>query len=224
MTLSEAIRERHTVRKYTNQKLPENVVNQLSCRIGELNGQYGLNMRLITDNTQAFGGLLGLVLAKGVRNYIVLAGKDSPDVDENLGYCGIDAALLAQMLGLNSWWVGGTFSRKKVAKTASISENEKMTGVIAIGYGAEQGEPHKSKKPSDVSKYKGSEPDWFLEGVKASLLAPTALNKQDFFIEGDGNKVSIRCGSGSFGKTDLGIVKYHFEVGAGKDNFEWTDR
>lgn len=23
-------------------------------------------------------------------------------------------------------------------------------------------------------------------------------------------------------KLDLGIVKYHFEIGAGKDNFEWA--
>jgi hypothetical protein len=25
-----------------------------------------------------------------------------------------------------------------------------------------------------------------------------------------------------YSKMDLGIVKYHFEVGAGKDNFEWA--
>jgi len=26
---------------------------------------------------------------------------------------------------------------------------------------------------------------------------------------------------GSYVHTDLGIVKYHFEIGAGKENFEW---
>jgi hypothetical protein len=29
---------------------------------------------------------------------------------------------------------------------------------------------------------------------------------------------------GPFSKVDLGIGKYHFEVGAGKENFEWVDK
>ena len=34
-------------------------------------------------------------------------------------------------------------------------------------------------------------------------------------------KVEIQTGYGPFVKTDKGIVKYHFEIGAGKENFEW---
>lgn len=40
-------------------------------------------------------------------------------------------------------------------------------------------------------------------------------------ITGKDNEVSISCDNGKWSGTDLGIVKYHFEVGAGKDNFQW---
>ncbi len=54
------------------------------------------------------------------------------------------------------------------------------------------------------------------------MLAPTAMNKQKFRFSLDGNKVKIDTVSGVCTKIDLGIVKYHFEIGAGKENFEWA--
>ena len=37
-------------------------------------------------------------------------------------------------------------------------------------------------------------------------------------------RVRVRKGTSILGYTqmDLGIAKYHFEIGAGKDNFEWV--
>lgn len=221
MTIEEAIKSRHTVRKYEDRRIPKEVADQLIARIQEKNEKYDLNMKLVLDNTEAFGAVLKLILAKGVRNYLVLAGKNAEDLDEKLGYCGTDIMLYAQTLGLNSWWVGGTFSKKGAKKNAQIADDEKMTGIIAIGYGAIQGVPHKSKRPEEISRYNGNAPDWFTKGVEAVLLAPTALNKQAFLIKGDQNKVSMTCENGAFSGTDLGIGKYHFEIGAGKENFEW---
>ena len=64
--------------------------------------------------------------------------------------------------------------------------------------------------------------DWFLRGVDAALLAPTAMNQQKFTFTCKGNLVSAKAGMGFYSKTDLGIVKYHFELGAGKENFRWV--
>ena len=64
-------------------------------------------------------------------------------------------------------------------------------------------------------------PEWFKRGAQAALLAPTALNRQDFKIELRGGKISIERESGKSADVSLGIVKYHFELGAGKENFEW---
>lgn len=222
MTLKEATEQRHTVRRYTDKKLPDDIVGKLTERINRCNEKYGLSMKLITENTDALGAAVKLIMAKGVRNYIVLAGKDLPGTDEKLGYCGADIMLFAQTLGLNSWWIGGTFSRSGVRKNLPENEAEKLIGVIAVGFGAAQGVPHKSKNPEAVSSYDGTVPQWFVNGVKTALLAPTALNKQAFSIKGNGSDVKITYnGGGVFSRTDLGIVKYHFELGAGKENFRW---
>ena len=63
--------------------------------------------------------------------------------------------------------------------------------------------------------------------MEAALLAPTAVNQQKFkFILLDGNKVKAETTFSLTGKSylyyDLGIVKCHFEIGAGKENFEWA--
>lgn len=218
MTMMEAMQSRHTVRRYTERAIPAEILEQLEKRLEEHNKKYGLHMKLMINNEKAFGAMMKLILAKGVKNYIILAGEDISGVDEQLGYCGADMALFAQTFGLNSWWVGGTFHKKNVAKYA---QGEKVTGIIAIGYGATQGKAHKSKKAEEVSSYNGTAPDWFERGVNAALLAPTALNKQAFIIKGENHKISISCHNGIFSETDLGIVKYHFEMGAGTEHFEW---
>lgn len=222
MTIKEAAERRHMVRRYTGRKLPKDITELLTEKIDENNKKYNLKMKLVLENTEALGAAVKLILAKGVRNYIVLAGEDTPNIDERLGYCGADVMLLAQALGLNSWWVGGTFSRKGAKKNAGAAEEEKIAGIIAVGYGANQGTPHKSKKPEEVSRYSGAAPEWFIKGVEAALLAPTALNKQAFLIKGGGRKVSVACCNGKYSGMDLGIVKFHFEIGAGKENFEWV--
>ena len=221
MTLEEAMRSRHTVRRYTDRRLLGDVEEQLKGRIGQNNRERGLAMSLVTENTEAFGPALRLFLAKGVRNYVILAGRDRPGLEEDLGYCGADVMLFAQTLGLNSWWVGGTYSRKGVGRNAA-PEAEKLLGLIALGYGASQGVPHKSKKPEDVAAYEREAPEWFTKGVKALLRAPTALNKQAFTLRGEGRRVSLSCDNGIFSGVDLGIGKYHFELGAGKENFDWA--
>lgn len=221
MTLEEAMRSRHTVRRYTDRTLPEEIAAQLGDRIGRHNRERGLAMGLVTENPEAFGPVLRLVLAKGVRNYVVLAGRDRPGLGEDLGYCGADVMLLAQTLGLNSWWVGGTFSRKGLRKNAA-PEAERILGLLAVGYGAVQGVPHKSRPPEEIAAYAGEAPAWFSKGVEAVLLAPTALNRQAFTIRGEGRKVSMTCDSGVFSGVDLGIGKYHFEIGAGRENFDWA--
>ena len=58
--------------------------------------------------------------------------------------------------------------------------------------------------------------------VEAALLAPTAMNQQKFTFALSGNRVSVKAGIGFYTKIDLGIVKYHFEAGAGTEHFVWA--
>ncbi|MCI8336137.1 MAG: nitroreductase [Peptococcaceae bacterium] len=223
MDMKEAMFQRHTVRKYIDRPIPRDLVADIAARLQQHNEAYGLNMQLITENNDAFNAVLKLVLAKGVHNYIILAGPDTADLGEKIGYSGADMMLYVQTLGLNTWWVGGTFSRKGVEKHADLPDGQRLLGVIVVGYGQTQGVPHKSKKAADISAYQGEAPTWFQQGVTAVLLAPTALNKQAFTIHGVGNQVRMQCDNGAFSGVDLGIGKYHFELGAGKENFTWTE-
>lgn len=220
MTMKEAIKERHMVRQYTDKAIPADIVELINARIAENNKKYDLELALAVGNSDGIGGMAKLLPSRTVNNYIVLAGADTSELDEKLGYCGADLILYAQTLGLNTWWIGGMFNGKGALKNLSNKE-VRVNGVIAIGYGRTQGVPHKSKTAAEISEYNGDAPQWFVDGVDALLCAPTALNKQPYVVRGDGNKVSISAGDGHFSGIDLGIGKYHFEVGAGRENFEW---
>jgi hypothetical protein len=100
--------------------------------------------------------------------------------------------------------------------------------MIALGYGETQGVPHKIKSVEDVSNASDITPSWFRKGVEAALLAPTAVNQQKFSFEYVGmsnNRHQVRAIKGfsmiGYTQMDLGIAKCHFEIGAGKENFEW---
>ena len=156
---------------------------------------------------------------RGVTDYIALVGKKGPDLEETCGYYGERLVLKAQQLGLGTCWVALTY--RKVTDAFTVGSDEKLCAVITVGYGKTPGTPHRSKPLSAVVKAEGPLPDWFQAGAEAALLAPTAMNQQKFVFTLNGDKVSARAGLGFYSKIDLGIVKYHFELGAGKENFTW---
>lgn len=222
MELTEIIKLRHSVRTYSDKALPADVVAALRTRIETCNAESGLFMQLVTDEPKAFSGTLAHYgKFSGVSNYIALVGKKSPWLDELCGYYGEQIVLLAQQLGLNTCWVGMTYS--KILDRIAIHKGEKLCAVIAIGYGLTQGVPHKIKTFDDVvEKAAGTDfPQWFRRGVEAALLAPTAVNQQKFKFALHDKTVSLKAGWGFFAKVDLGIVRYHFEIGAGTQHFTW---
>ena len=225
MTIQEAIESRHSVRAYTSQPLSGEAVRELREKIAELNGEGRLNIQLILNEPKAFQGVLARYgKFRNVNNYIVMAGKRADDLDERVGYYGEQLVLFAQTLGLNTCWVGLSYS--KVPGTYVLNDDEKIACYIAIGYGETQGVSHKIKTIGQVSNATDKTPVWFEKGVKAALLAPTAVNQQKFSFEylGEENnhhQVKARRGFSVIGYTqiDLGIAKCHFEIGAGKENF-----
>lgn len=214
MDFKEAIKKRHVVRRYRDEELDLETVSALKRRIEEDNEKYQVHVKLETGDSSALN-LMGKLASKNAVNYFIMSGKESADLNERLGYVGADLMLYAQTLGLNTWWIGGTFSKKNVERKAP---NQKVIGIIVVGYGETAGERHKQKDVEAVSSYEGETPDWFVAGVNAALLAPTAFGKQNFLISGKGQKVALKCDTCG---EDLGLVKYHFELGAGKENFEW---
>ena len=226
MTLQEAITARHSVRKYIDKEIPADIVTVLQDKIAEYNKVGNLNIQLVLNETRAFTGMLSYGSFSGVRNYFVMVGKKGADLDERVGYYGEQLVLLAQTLGLNTCWVG--LSYRKVPEAYNVGKDEKLACMIALGYGETQGVSHKIKTIEQVSNASDLTPAWFKRGVEAALLAPTAVNQQKFSFEYVGmsnNRHLVRAKKGfsmiGYTQMDLGIAKYHFEIGAGKENFIW---
>ena len=221
MTIMEAIRQRHSVRQYTDKPLGEDVIRPLEEEIAACNKESGLHIQLVKNEPKAFDSFMAHYgKFSGVTNYIAMIGKKGPDLEETCGYYGERLVLKAQQLGLNTCWVAMTYS--KIRSAFSVGEGEKLCIVISLGYGKTQGVPHKSKAIEKMAKTDGPAPDWFTSGVGAALLAPTAMNQQKFQFTLTDDKVSVRAGVGFYTKIDLGIVRYHFEAGAGKEHFTWA--
>ena len=217
----ETIRARHSVRQYLDKPLTAEDISALTAEIAACNSEGGLHIQLVTDEPEAFAGFMARYgKFSGVKNYIAMIGKKGPDLDERCGYYGERLVLLAQQLGLNTCWVGLSYRKVKAAYT--VDSGESLRAVIAVGYGAAQGTPHRSKAMREVARAPEPAPEWFRNGMEAVLLAPTAVNQQKFVFTLADGKVRAQAGGGFYTKMDLGIAKYHFELGAGKENFQWA--
>lgn len=230
MTIQEAMKERHSVRTYLDRPIPAEILAPLRALMEECNEKGNLHIQLVLDDPKAFDSRLAHYgHFAGVRNYFALVGSKGGDLDERLGYWGEHLVLKAQMLGLNTCWVGLTY--RKNAAVLNIGAGERLRAVIAVGYGANNGVPHKVKsleklgRLNPVALAKHAEmPQWFINGVKAAQLAPTAMNQQKFqFTLWREKAVLAQTSWGFFAKMDLGIAKYHFELGAGSDCFFWCE-
>ena len=221
MNVMEAMTARHSVRQYEDKAIEPEKLAALEQEITACNQEGGLHIQLVKDEPRAFDGFMAHYgKFSGVRNYIALIGPKGADLDEKCGYYGERLVLLAQMLGLNTCWVAMTYSKIRTAFT--VNAGEKLCVVIALGYGKTQGVAHKSKTFEEVAQVSGEVPAWFRSGVEAALLAPTAMNQQKFQLTLNGDQLTAKAGTAFYSKVDLGIVKYHLELGAGKENFSWA--
>ena len=226
MTLLEAISARHSVRKYLDKEIPADIIVALRDKIEECNKIGNLNIQLVQNETKAFTGMLSYGSFSRVKNYLVMVGKKSKDLDERVGYYGEQIVLFAQTLGLNTCWAG--LSYRKVPEAYIVGNDQKLVCMIAVGYGETQGVGHKIKTVEQVSNASDITPSWFKRGVEAALLAPTAVNQQKFSFEYVGMKNSrhiVKANKGfsmaGYTNIDLGIAKLHFEICVGKEKFEW---
>lgn len=215
------VKTRHSVRSFYDKPIEEHAKEELQALIDECNSKADLNIQLVINEKDAFGkSRYGTI--KNCQNYVAMIGPRSRHLDTLCGYYGEKIVLKAQELGLNSCWVELTYNKSKVP--CVIDPNEKLVIVIALGYGKNSGSARKSKKFEDVSKTIKNVPDWYKRGVEFALYAPTAMNQQKFKFElKEPNEVSLKvAGLGICTDIDLGIVKYHFELGAGLENFNWA--
>ena len=217
--LDEAMILRHSVRNYEDTPLSEEQIKNLQNYIQKVNDVSGLSISLHVEEDIFSHWILGYGFIKNCHNYLRFAGKDTPDLEEKVGYYGELVILKAQQFGLNTCWVGGTYRKKDVVE----EQDTKLVCVAALGVGKTQGNPSKSK-PIE-SYYQGENvPDWFIAGMKAVMLAPSAVNQKKWLFRYlDDGRVEASSDGKHFNAVDLGIAKLHFELGAKRKVFGFSE-
>lgn len=222
MNKLEAIKKRHSVRSYTDEAISAEEKRMLKIEIDACNREAGLHIQLILNEPDAFSGTMAKYgKFQAVNNYIAMIGKKGSELEEKIGYFGERIVIRAQQIGLNTCWVAMTYDKRM--KKYDMNPGERLVCVIAVGHGSEQGEEHKSKPIERLCNYCKPMPEWFRKGMESAMLAPTAINQQRFLIIYEKGEVSAVAAGGMYSKLDLGIVKYHFEIGAA-ERIEWTIR
>lgn len=211
MDIMEIMEQRHSVRQYTSKKIEPEKREIINGLIQKINEESGLHMQVFYDEENCFQSKMAHYgKFENATDYIAIVGKKKDE--EKAGYYGEQLVLKCQELGIHSCWVALTHGKCH----AQIEKGEKLLILIAMGYGANQGVPHKSKPVEALSKA-DTQPDWFLRGMKAVCLAPTAMNQQKFLFELKEGTVTAKALKGFYTRIDLGIAKYHFEAASGHE-------
>ncbi|MCU6761247.1 Uncharacterised protein [uncultured Roseburia sp.] len=77
MDLLQAMKERHSVRSYTDRPIEGKIKEDLLSFIEQCNKESGLHLQLILDEPDAFNGFMAHYgKFSGVKNYIAVIGKN----------------------------------------------------------------------------------------------------------------------------------------------------
>ena len=233
MNLQEAINVRTSRRKYVEGELDLEHIDKLQQLIDEYNEVGGFRIELVLNNGEAFKGFTrSYGMLSGVNHYLgFIAQADDPDADEKIGYYGELLVLHATALGLGTCWIGGTFSKSKTP--FKLASGERLACLITVGKTPKEPSSRerfihkmthrKTKKASDMFMSEGAVPDWFLDGMDAVVLAPSAMNKQPVMFSHDDGRVvaSVKDSAKYLVAFDLGIAKLHFELASGGGDWKW---
>jgi nitroreductase len=231
MDLMNAVNVRHSRRAYDGKGLALEDAVKLHDLVAEYSKVPGVDIRFITNNGVAFNGLTkSYGIFKGVNDYFLLIrNKDNPKSSVKLGYYGELLVLRCTEMGLNTCWVGGTYSAKDFNVT--LEPDQIVSCAITVGHSPKHRTIHenlinivyhpRTKKVTDMfTSEAGNVPDWFLSGMAAVQRAPSEYNRQPahFIYHKDGT-VSVQTKDIEESDTlgiDLGIAKLHFEIGSGR--------
>lgn len=248
MDLLEAMEKRHAIRMYTDEPVDASILAALQDEIDACNAASGLHIQMIAELDDA---LLGLKTHygrfSGAHNAIALIGRVGADgtaaLEEKVGYYGERLVLRAVQLGLDTSWVVLDGADTAADAWWTLDDGECAVWFIVFGHGARGGTKHRSKPMAQLCAIEddadaandtvtidpslddasiAAVPDWFRAGMNAAMLAPTSLSQQPFLLtlHKDGT-VSAEATEGLFAHVGLGCAKYHFEIGAGVNNFSW---
>lgn len=238
----EILRQRHSVRSFTDEPLLPEVVKKLKAEITMTNThQHGIKFQLITDDPDPFKGYSkSYGLFENPRNYLAaVVDTATPDILERAGYFAEQFAIKAVLLGLGTCFVGGTYHENNVK--AQLRAGERILFLVLVGYAKEKPRfianlmaniIHRKQmtgrdffEPGNEYDSAIHDIDYLKEGLEGVACAPSALNKRPvriFLKDIDGEKtLCARVDvSNPNNMIDLGIAKFNFNY-ATETECEW---
>lgn len=238
MKITELIKERKSVRTFTGEPLPDEIVNRLLTYAQSVGNPYGLSVGFRVLNAKEHG--LNSPVIVGADRYIAGKIKKAPHAEEAFGYSFEKLVLYAQSIGVSTVWIAGTMNRGAFERAMDLGEDEIMPCVSPIGFRAEKKSVRETMMRRGVkadtrldfgelffdgSPDKPLSPDRsgvFRTPLEAVRLAPSAVNKQPWrvivrdhtahFYKKSGK--GYADGAMDVQKVDLGIALCHFEAAA----------
>ena len=143
--VADLVRQRRSCRRYQERPIGEEERRALAeVLAANRNGPFGGQARFAllaatAEDRAALKGLGTYGFIKGASGFIVGAIGRGPRDLEDYGWLMERAILAATDLGLDTCWLGGTFTKSSFAKKIGLAEGELIPAVAAVGYAVEDG-------------------------------------------------------------------------------------
>ncbi len=235
----EQIKERRSVRTYSERPLDEKTKAQLMDFAKTIENPFGIPVEFRMMDGKSNN--LKCPVITGTDLYVGGKVHKGPDANLAFGYSFEAFILYAQSLGLGTVWLGGTMNRKAFEEAMELESDEMMPCATPIGYPAatmsmrekmmRAGVKADQRKPFGELFFDGDFDTPLTEENAGSLakplemvrLAPSAVNRQPWRVllrDGQAHFFLKRtAGSGSDDKldmqmVDMGIALCHFQLAA----------
>lgn len=234
----EAINKRKSVRRFTSEKLDDEILMNIKSIIDDINEESGLSIKLVKGGESAFESIKKDYGAfSNVKTVILLKGlSDKLNLEEKVGFFGEKLCIELIKMGLDNCWVAGSYDKSKYRNY--IEENETLICVMPVGIGSnfvnlkdKIAEKLMKKNNRTLESFYTSDkdiPKWLEQGVIAVQKAPSATNAQPVKVKYINDEVTIYLADENKNKlVDLGIAKSNFVMCVGGffdygDNAKYT--
>lgn len=240
----QAIQTRRSRRTFITKPIETEILQSLKEVIMELNKTFlGARLLLMDEEPgQVFDGAVGPYgKITGAQAYIIVVVNENEKFHyEKGGYIGQAIVLEAVSHGISTCWVGGYFNHNIVEQVTILSKNEKAISVIPIGYARKnlsfsekmlnQAGDFQKRKTIEKNQFEGLPikkwPMWFKNIISATMLAPTAYNRQSLrYVIGEDFSITIKLEEPSIDtnvpkQIDRGIAMLHIDVATSFHNYK----
>lgn len=230
MNLMESIYKRKSVRKYKNEELDENTLNEIAA-LGNSNirlyKDISMLVHLVGDGEKIHAISKGIIGSYGkikAPHYLVITSEIKEGYLENVGFTLEHLVLQLTGMKIGTCWIGGFIKKELLNGVVEIPTNHVPVIVISFGYPNNESEITKIIDSSDKRKklsdfYFGELNDEWTSIMNTVRRAPSAVNIQPWRFFKEGNFIHVYSVTRTLmkhlenmHKIDVGIALCHLKV------------